>query len=765
MLKPIILSQQLDTGEWLNAVRVITEDEVVIPVIVHKAVTVITDCSGSMSRYMVMVREGIKSWISNDLTAKDSFNLVWFSTSGKIGEPIRPTLIPDGFVDPVVSQFADVIDREIYARNLTGFDTPLNQYVTETLPYYNSMSVIYGNMKKVLFFISDGYNNTGDIRKAFAALTEAKKTVDEIYIIGFTEESDERMLKEMARISNGVYLYMEDVESLTTGISTLLRNQSQSDFISIPFTKSETEHSFIFDGAFIKPILNSEPELRINAKSSIITISPAPSAGAIRATGNQLLKEKYALVAGFIDNNRIIPAISFANTEIQDIGLLEEIMNSTTRAQYASLIAKTINLANDETQRFSKGIGQFEESSKIDMFSICGYLSTNLWKFVPIFDDYDHVGISVKRYAQFGDVINGVPFPRTEKITEPIPFKLDSFAMDTMNVTIKVNKKERLYLFDEDKDAFGGANYVELVNSKNYAIINNGKVNIKNLHVIAPNEHAAHDAYKKGIIPMNAIETVIQLSKHPVVKLDWRTETVSFQKFAETYIKIQFLKLEKSLYSKYAKIIRTESIVVVQRRFNEEQEGLLKTKYFVNFYATGGCAVDTPVMYHESLGWDKMPSAEEIRNSETDFNPNLIEFKVNATLLGSKRGKKLEPSFPALNETYFGTLESRGGNELDQIVSDLWLQLKPQLHGMNPQQIYTTLKTKESVVDDKLEILLQDYAQLKSEIFYHKKTFDCGKELKTVVDYENRKISIEAEIQAKIKYVGEYKPIEKPEGN
>lgn len=737
-----------------------------------KVITFIIDVSGSMTSDIPELREFVKKWLCQ-LKAGDVCQLIWFSSKGMFKEFQTPVVIPEIITDEFINALKETVDAELKARALTCFGDALTHYAENTIPMLNSAQgkLLYGNHEIDLVFCTDGWHNDGSRETIYKAIEKCAPYLHRMYVIGFSSGYDGVLLKEMKNRSGcGVFAHCDDAKDMDIHMSNMIEETSIGECHIIPAVKDGNSVLNFFYSDDNKPtVINSDQnEIRFTGDNcTIVSLSKNVPAGAklVKKMTKDIEQSLYMASALLLESQQTLNALRIIGTDVKDSALADTICISNTKTQYQIAIDSLIKAANDEGVRFVGGKSVFGGSTKPAQTFMFKWFEQKGCSVPPTSPEgYRHNGLKAQ-YPKSGEkvIIDG-----EEKIvpdvvnvsSEWVPFRLTEYPIEGINIIYTVTQLFDVMLRPEHRGNFANADRIEKVPvTREYILLDGSGCNsFPVLTIKCPTVEVLEEGKRLGIFAANATNLVqsIQLSKFPVVNVDWENPTVDSVAYATKVVDLNRLKAERSLYNK----IQKELDVKRQDRFTADQLAILSSHYFVECSSTGKMSYASPFYYHASMPIGKRPGVKELAGSNTDFNM-LFTFDSTVSINENGKGKAWEISIKSkLDEAYKNKLRTNKGNAYDTEVAIWFARFEKETAGMVEAEVLKYLQMKISVLDRKIKDVLEDLMDVKLSVIYGKKDFSgqTSREFSQDVVVENKKYTVAMNITLEQKYCGPYVP-------
>lgn len=536
---------------------------------------VVIDCSGSMYGEIPKIREQIKKKLPKLVGEKDTLSIIWFSGRGEFGALI------EGEPVSTLSDLNDVnkqIDRWLKPVGLTGFKEPLQE-----------VDALIGRVSKKrpgsvfsLFFMSDGCDNQWSRPDILKAVEKAAGGLAAATFVEYGYYADRPLLTSMAEKAGGSLIFSEHFDKFTpifeaamakrpTGAKRVEVNVGGDPIGGFVWTMAGGDlTTFAIDGGKAQipedaaEVFYLSPTPVKDSGDDVASISKTASAAGTAT--NPALSATYAAMSLFsvrMQPNVVFPLLKATG----DVKFIEAFSTCFGKQKYSEFMDNAKAAAFDSKVRFERGYDPTKVPAD-DAFTVLDLLrllqgddSTRILLDHPEFK-YNRISrgrldasefMNEEEQKKVAEITSKMASEKnakklkelqaelaalTAQKAEPLKFEAQdqpdgysianlTFNEDRPNISVLIQKKGGVDVSKRLPDAFKGkipSPFPTFV-YRNYAIVQDGLVNVKDLPVrvsrsladklgkllpkeALPKRIAVSDAYAEGVINVGALPVI-----------------------------------------------------------------------------------------------------------------------------------------------------------------------------------------------------------------------------------------------------------------
>lgn len=457
----------------------------------------IADCSGSMYSEIRKVRENIKSKIRL-LKSGDTVSIARFSGEGDYQFFIK------GF--KVESQDYKGIDSLLDKYLVSSGTTCFSEVLFDTKNVIDDLK-LFGD-RFALFFMTDGYpvvnNYSKEVKNIFSAIERINGELTSAVVVGYSDYYNKELLSKISESLDGCLMHSEDINSFELILDNFIKQQEEMDD-RIPVILENTSDLDMYFSINGKSVISYSPKdgrIRFSPtklkKDYLYTVTTSAPVG-VEITGSELdehfTKACYAASCIFSQKTRTGDSLSILGF-IGDVYFIDKITNAFTNKEYGDVENNLNEAIYDQRERFIKGQNR-SYLPKEDAFCLIDAIEiltedSNAY-FYP-----RHEAFSYKRRGAKADVDPDAPKFVESDLVKCV-FKDLTWNETRPNLSILARIDGHVEFKNDDYKKFGLQDKFKTFTWRNYTIVSDGILNVKNLP-ISCSEESFTRLQDKGII-------------------------------------------------------------------------------------------------------------------------------------------------------------------------------------------------------------------------------------------------------------------------
>jgi len=462
----------------------------------------IFDRSGSMTSELPgLVTDLIKK--SKELTPGDLLSIGWFSGEGQYRFVLKGHRVAD---DNAVENILYDLRRSVGATCFSEILCDAVEVVKELRHF---------DLNTSLVFLSDGYpqvyNYRAEIEKIHAACRELGTQVTSSLLVGYGHYYNKELMSEMASRLGGALIHSSAIHEFSSEVSGFISDSREMD------TRIEHELDCEFAISFVgKTVHVMEPQegkilvAPTTTKSHIYYLSKKPVGAQVKDLGTRWLRACYAMSYALSSRTRVSEAIDILAVT-GDVALLKGITNAFTNEEYGVVEGRIREALHSQKARFTEGQNTdfLPDPNAFCIVDLVELLQNDSGvQFLPYRIDYKRIGVaqeSVDTALKFTaedeprSALNGIVWHGTR-----------------LNLSIRARINGHVEL-PEDAEAHGYARRYPTFVWRNYTLVKDGCLNIKELQVVNLSETVNNTLVSLGLITETPDSKIIHLDRIPVM--------------------------------------------------------------------------------------------------------------------------------------------------------------------------------------------------------------------------------------------------------
>lgn len=632
---------------------------------------IIIDRSGSMYGSLNQVIDDVQAMLPK-LRNGDTLSVAWFSTEG--GE--YEWFIRNHIISPQSTEFLmKVLDNYRRTVGMTCFSEVLvsAQDVFAKMPAGNDT---------YLTFLTDGHPVTRDNRKEEKKTLEALRAlkVDSAVFIGYGSYYNKGFMVQMAQAANGTLVHASQPKDIRASIADFIENADPMVVINL-----RTNEAFYTTGGGVYKAKAEE--------NKVFVPSSAREVYYLSSDGEMDEEAAYGYAYLLMTEAKQDEAIEMLG-KVGDVALIDKVSKAFTNEEYGEAQNALLSAALFSNERFKggKNLNYLPDPNAYCLLDLLNDLNQEGVYFLPRSEHFKYNRIGAKRYTKDGYA------KFIEDDEQKSPFTTLVWHGSQANVSLSATIKGTVDLGPQAA-LYGLPNPYPCVQIRNYALVKDGVLNIKELPVVVPPDVA------KGIAGPSAQYLgddtyVIDLSSLPIINRTIANEAVGsvgeYLSYAE-----QELMLEGAykVYRHFYNLLNPNK--VKDGELTEQQQVFLKDKGIVNgIYSPPSEPADFEDVYLAKevviakKGYSSFPSVEKVMTGGKLNGPGAVMYGFIPDAL--KMGvKELEAKVKEVKDRLKAVREPMYKARFAIIVGNKWFTDLTERDGATVGDWTVTLKEKQ----------------------------------------------------------------------
>lgn len=500
---------------------------------------IVADCSGSMSYDLPKLRTMLKNKLPTMVAEDDLLTIVWFSGKNQFGVVFEAVKISSALD---LSNVNKAIDRFLVPVCLTGFLQPL-ELVESLVEKYS--------MPTALSFMSDGWDNVNIKKNIIAICDKLGGVLASATFIEFGYYADSKMMLEMAESAGGSVILAEDFPRYEAQLEAGFKTTASSKKIKVHKVPAAFVVGNLKDGFVI-----AKPDAvgTVTLPSNTVSYSWLEGSGAVDVA-ESLTQESAYMVSALIMKGMADKALEVASA-IGDVDLYNQVQNSFSKQDYALTVELANSYGSGKKKFYStapKATNLLPDENAYNVLTMLMDLAEGDGNYL----DLSHESFSYKAGGDKRDTatIDDSGFKpefkdKTDKVKAPITAL--KFDEDRPNINILVRREGTVTV---PQNGFGFDGTVESFIWRNYTIVRDGIVNVRQLPVVL--SKATYDLLKQNGVVTEEFKVnktfVIDTKKFPIINRSMVGKVSSTDLFKANFELYKLQVLQKILKTKVEK--------------------------------------------------------------------------------------------------------------------------------------------------------------------------------------------------------------------
>ena len=521
----------------------------------------VADVSGSMYNSLPKIRQHLKQNLAMMVKPMDTISILYFASKGQCG-PVFVGEKVHGVED--LSNINEAIDRYLRPTGCTGFVEPLNL----ACDVANELVAKNGNLNN-LIFMTDGYDNCWRESEILSACARLPESFHNIMFLEYGWYCNRELLEKMSEATNALHTFSENYDQYETTFEQALAQQTAKRIeISVP----TADHVVYMDG------LN----LNVVNVANGVALVPENVAHVWALNGNDEIVDgmdditKY--VAMYYAVHRMNPDLAWNVLKVLgDVRLARMYTNCFSKQDYSNMKAAVLECIVDETKRFSEGfdlnvVPDENATTLVDVLTSLIKHGAELDLKSPFFS-YNRGGRKAvqKADATVADLsaemtdaastedmlaiaqkmVDHVEWnPEFKSTQETVPMSNIVYNGSRPNINVATQMEGVIAVPESVQAKFNVPAEVASKIHRNYTIVRDGIVNMKQLPVLVPAVALVDmNDVKYSVLGMvgDKASLVVDLTTTPLVNRAM-VKGLSGVKFCEDYVRLQRMKALQKVY-------------------------------------------------------------------------------------------------------------------------------------------------------------------------------------------------------------------------